>query len=864
MRLFLSLSIAALVLMISEKFTGKDSKALQDEATVLADYEVGQRLGEGAFGTVYEGKYVPSGERFAIKVLQKADLMKSYTSPEDVSIPVFEQLEALEKHIIKEATTMQALEHPHVVKFYKFLNSTVGYYFIMDLADGGELFDLIISAKYFTEVEARTYFQQLMSAINFCHSKGVAHKDLKAENLLLSADGRLLVCDFGFSSRYVENMESSDLHLTGTDPDSLGAGTLHYMSPEAVRASHSSWTGMEWDDEASPPESPTIGEERESWVSGNAITVTKKKEKANFFLKLIAKGTKKSSSERTRKGSDKSVSLHQDPLVTVLSTAAPAVLLVDDFLQDLWSAAVILFFMVTGRLPFYGRDDEETLHLIETGSYAFTEEEASRLSPDLKDLLNQMLQRDPAKRPTCEEVIKDKWFVESLNLPKVFPHLCAAGAAEAQASNFLKFPKTRTEPVSLEEEKYLKKAFDILNMEGTAALTKEQLRDALISLSGGPVKKEEVTKLLVLLLTEEGAAKKSSVAFDEFRLAWVEREIAKSSFAQQYRFQLEAILKLPARRIDPSTVSQLRSAFNTVNSDASGIITQEQLTSFLVKVNIDADESDVLSLIQLFRAGEPLRPDGKRTENVSFDAFITGMQEVLLRHPLGKKIANATNLISLFESSSMRDCLHHGFIAVGPSTQLLTKLLTHRRLTLLENVKRSDGRRNLTFRYHSSEESEDSNNMCGSEPPVSTDFFANRTSMRAHVAADRSIRNRAFHNTLHRRSSRGVLRQPNSAAGVASEAAGSEKGLPPIPSATQPLHDIVVSPSPEPPTTYPTCEVDVELCAVGSEHILVRFRRIYGHTNCFHEAVVYISDALADEHQQAMEDTLPRGESELM
>lgn len=75
---------------------------------------------------------------------------------------------------------MQALSHPHVVKFYKFLSSTTAFYLIMELAEGGELFDLIISKHHFSEDESRMYFQQLMSAIDYCHSNGVAHKDLKA------------------------------------------------------------------------------------------------------------------------------------------------------------------------------------------------------------------------------------------------------------------------------------------------------------------------------------------------------------------------------------------------------------------------------------------------------------------------------------------------------------------------------------------------------------------------------------------------------------------------------------------------------------------------------------------------------------
>ncbi|KAK7198234.1 Protein kinase domain/Protein tyrosine kinase/EF-hand domain containing protein [Novymonas esmeraldas] len=253
-------------------FTG--SFDLEEEGKVLGDYVVGHRLGEGAYGSVYVVKYLPSGDRFALKILQKQDLFNSSglyptdlspmggavadaavrdgdaaetcplgSAPASMAAAI---VKTFEQQIISEAMVMQALEHPHVVKFYKFLNSTTAFYFVMELAEGGELFDLILSKHYFAEEEARMYFQQLISAIDYCHRNGVAHKDLKAENLLLSDDGRLLVCDFGFSSKIAkENIDDPEQTVgTGDNTALLDAihnggmfGTLHYTSPEAVMAS---------------------------------------------------------------------------------------------------------------------------------------------------------------------------------------------------------------------------------------------------------------------------------------------------------------------------------------------------------------------------------------------------------------------------------------------------------------------------------------------------------------------------------------------------------------------------------------------------------------------------------------------------
>ncbi|KAG5466638.1 hypothetical protein LSCM1_00805 [Leishmania martiniquensis] len=245
-------------------FTG--SCDLEDEVKVLGDYVVGPRLGEGAYGSVYLVKYLPSGDSFALKILQKQDLFGSsgicpishYSADGGASPRDADAAEphppagapglamSFERQIISEAMVMQALEHPHVVKFYKFLNSKTAFYLVMELAEGGKLLDSILSKNYFTENEARTFFQQLISAIDYCHRNGVAHKDLKAENLLLSSDGRLLVCDFGFSSKIAkENIDDPERTIsTGDNIPLLDAmhnvgifGTLHYTSPEAAIAS---------------------------------------------------------------------------------------------------------------------------------------------------------------------------------------------------------------------------------------------------------------------------------------------------------------------------------------------------------------------------------------------------------------------------------------------------------------------------------------------------------------------------------------------------------------------------------------------------------------------------------------------------
>ncbi|KAE8815650.1 CBL-interacting protein kinase 29 [Hordeum vulgare] len=95
-------------------------------------------------------------------------------------------------------------------------------HFVLDLAAGGELFSLVDSDGRMTEDLARHYFRQLVSAVRYCHSRGVYHRDIKPENLLLDGEGELKVADFGLGA-----VADGSLHHTL-------CGTPAYVAPEIL------------------------------------------------------------------------------------------------------------------------------------------------------------------------------------------------------------------------------------------------------------------------------------------------------------------------------------------------------------------------------------------------------------------------------------------------------------------------------------------------------------------------------------------------------------------------------------------------------------------------------------------------------
>ncbi|KAK6932698.1 Protein kinase domain [Dillenia turbinata] len=101
--------------------------------------------------------------------------------------------------IKREISVMRLVRHPNVVQLYEVMATKTNIYFTMEYAKGGELFNKVAKGKRKDDL-ARKYFQQLIGAVDFCHSRGVYHHDLKPENLLLDEDENLKVLDFGLSA----------------------------------------------------------------------------------------------------------------------------------------------------------------------------------------------------------------------------------------------------------------------------------------------------------------------------------------------------------------------------------------------------------------------------------------------------------------------------------------------------------------------------------------------------------------------------------------------------------------------------------------------------------------------------------------
>lgn len=212
--------------------------------------------------------------------------------------------------IRREIQNLKLFRHPHIIKLYQVISTPTDIFMIMEFVSGGELFEYIVKHGKLKESEARRFFQQIISGVDYCHRHMVVHRDLKPENLLLDQNLNVKIADFGLSNMM---MDGEFLRTS--------CGSPNYAAPEVI--------------------------------SGKLY-------------------------------------------------AGPEV--------DIWSCGVILYALLCGTLPF---DDEHVPTLfrkIKAGVFDIPE----YLNKSVVSLLVHMLQVDPMKRATMEDIKNHEWFKKDL------------------------------------------------------------------------------------------------------------------------------------------------------------------------------------------------------------------------------------------------------------------------------------------------------------------------------------------------------------------------------------------------------------------------------------------------------------------
>ena len=168
---------------------------------------MGKTLGIGSFGKVKVAEHILTGHKVAVKILNRKKIKAI----------------DMEEKVRREIKILRLFMHPHIIRLYEVLETPHDIYVVMEYVKSGELFDYIVEKGRLGENEARHFFQQIVSGVEYCHRNMVVHRDLKPENLLLDAKSNVKIADFGLSN------VMRDGHFLKTS-----CGSPNYAAPEVI------------------------------------------------------------------------------------------------------------------------------------------------------------------------------------------------------------------------------------------------------------------------------------------------------------------------------------------------------------------------------------------------------------------------------------------------------------------------------------------------------------------------------------------------------------------------------------------------------------------------------------------------------
>ncbi|XP_077372536.1 SNF related kinase b isoform X2 [Festucalex cinctus] len=191
-----------------ETVPGHDEHLKSDRVNLSGLYHVGRTLGRGHYAVVKLARHVNTGQLVAIKMIDKTKLDVMATS-----------------HLLQEVRCMRRVQHPNVVRLYEVIDTPTTLYLVMELAEGGDLYDYILRHDTgVAEGTAKRHFAQIVRAVAYCHELHVVHRDLKPENVVFfPQQGAVKLTDFGFSN----------LFKPGTML-ATSCGSLAYSAPEIL------------------------------------------------------------------------------------------------------------------------------------------------------------------------------------------------------------------------------------------------------------------------------------------------------------------------------------------------------------------------------------------------------------------------------------------------------------------------------------------------------------------------------------------------------------------------------------------------------------------------------------------------------
>ena len=456
-------------------------------------------LGKGGYGQVFKVKHKQTGFIRAMKIIPKNNLIQGCTD-EDIE---------------KEINILKKLEHPNIIKLYEFFVDDQNYYLINEFCSDGDLSEKLYEIKFFPEYFVKNFMFQIFNAVRYLHSKHVFHGDLKLENIM------------------VDNVSDSN-YLNESN-------FMSTIIEENQEIKHSSTFNE------------TIIKTNNKKKNSNNLSksVFYKSKLKNFELKLIDFGCSKMFTKYKKNFGE---------IIGTTIYCSPEVLVNNyDKSCDIWSCGIIMYYLLVGKFPFYGKNENEIIDKIQNSNFSFKNKEFENVSDECKDLITKCLDKNSKTRISIEEVFKHPFFRENINPNNLYEDKIETKKILTKIQNYRKHSKFFEAVLAFLTHNFADK---------TQVDTIKKVFNSIDENLDGVVSKEELIKSF----KNEGI-KISKKKFDEiFNLI-----DADNSGVIEY----EEFIRVTIQKEHLFTDNNLRAAFDLFDLDKNGSISLNEVETVL-------------------------------------------------------------------------------------------------------------------------------------------------------------------------------------------------------------------------------------------------------------------------------------------
>ncbi|KAL1747482.1 hypothetical protein HDZ31DRAFT_31849 [Schizophyllum fasciatum] len=383
--------------------------------TSIKDFDIIKPISKGAFGSVFLARKKVTGDYYAIKVLKKADMIAKNQ---------ITNVKAERMILMKQA------ESPFVAKLYWTFQSRDNLYLVMEYLNGGDCAALIKSLGCLPEEWTKNYIAEVVLGLEYLHQRGVVHRDLKPDNLLIDQHGHLKLTDFGLSrigllgrqTREGAQGRPNTRYSSRSRPPSIDSAYLSSPLIYADTTSGGSYFAQR------PPSVPRIGSSPHLPItddisdSGSDVTgITRQryaKQQANNDSPLQSFATElttdlRSHSSQSHGGTPPGPG--EQRFVGTPDYLAPETILglrCDDAAVDWWALGVITYEFLYGIPPFHADSPEKVFENILSGHVEWHDDWVD-FSPEARDFMERLMVLNPTERlgaNGADEVKNHPWF----------------------------------------------------------------------------------------------------------------------------------------------------------------------------------------------------------------------------------------------------------------------------------------------------------------------------------------------------------------------------------------------------------------------------------------------------------------------